>query len=176
VKITIEKDIRKKYHSGFERVDSDIYQIALHGTGGGNSALGCIRWMRKYGRPDLYRKGIALFHYLIDRKNGTYEIINPHNWVYHSSSGRHDQHTIGIELVNPGRDNGNKYTKYQYKQCVRLIDFLMTIFPINSIASHDKIKQIYSGGSKSCPGEGFDWNYFQSVLNEFGLENLKVDY
>lgn len=161
--IIINEKIRNKYHSGFERNTGDIREIVIHQTGGGSSAKALLSWMFKSGRKG-YKRGIALFHYAIDRNGDVYEIINPDRWVYHSSSGRHDKKTIGIEIVCPSRSNDIMPTTKQYKALMRLINMLMNrYYNIDSIVGHGYNGRKYSKRYKNCPGN-FDWFMIEKHL------------
>ena len=157
MKIIKDSSIRDKFHKGFKRTRGPS-EIIIHGTGGGHSAKGLLRWMMQGERGKLYYRGIALFHYLIDRNGEITEIIDPDLWVYHSSSGKHDERTVGIELMNPYIDNGGYYTQEQYDSLMQLIfDELMERYSIDSIMSHGRAKQKFSGEYKKCPGSAFEW-------------------
>jgi len=155
MEIVVDEKIREKWHRGFAR-EKPVSEIIIHGTGGG----GTYQYVLNGGRSSLYVRGIALFHYLVERDGKIIEIIHPKRWVYHSSSGKHDEVTIGIELLNPDLHNNGFYTDEQYKSLFYLIfDKLMKAFPeVNIIRSHSATKQIYSGSPKSCPGPAFDWS------------------
>jgi hypothetical protein len=169
-KIMVENlKIREKYHRGFEREKSDINQIVLHGTGGGASAGGLMAWMLDGERGNDYKKGVALFHYLIDYNGDIYNIIDPDRWVYHSSSGQHDRHTIGIELMNIDRDNRDVYTIAQYQSLSDIIFELMGKYPIDSIIGHGACKNIYTGTYKLCPGN-LNWLLIAGTLTEKGYK------
>jgi N-acetyl-anhydromuramyl-L-alanine amidase AmpD len=163
--IQVIDKIRNKYHSGFDRDTSDINEIVIHGTGGGSSAINLINWMLNSGRAEEYKKGIALFHYLIDFNGDVFEIINPIRWVYHSSSGKHDMNTIGIEIMNKSANNDDEPTGEQYGALLDLIsNNLMKKFNIKNIVGHGSNKQKYSGEYKACPGKNFKWNILQNEL------------
>lgn len=159
--IIIKDDrIREIWHRGFNR-EKTPNEIVIHGTGGG----GTYQWVLQGGRKELYRRGIALFHYLIERDGSVTEIIDPDRWVYHSSSGKHDEKTIGIELVNPKSNNSAPYTDEQYKALFGLvIDYLMEKYPISVIVSHNHNKRVFSKGKKKCPGN-FDWKLLKDELD-----------
>ena len=167
----IEKNtsIRDQYHQGYERADPPS-EIVIHGTAGGRSARGLIRWMERGERGSQYRRGIGLFHYLIGHDGEIFEIIDPDRWVYHSSSGRHDERTIGIELMNMYRDNGGGYTEAQYRALSGLISSLQSRYDIELIRSHSRAYSLFTGGTKPgppCPGS-FDWSRARDMLVSFG--------
>lgn len=162
--ITIDTKIREKWHKGFNRSEKPT-EIILHGTGGG----GTYTYVFNGGRKELYQVGIALFHYLIERDGKTIEIIDPEKWVYHSSSGKHDEETIGIEILNPSANNTQAYTIQQYKSLYDLIVELFQRYPITLIRSHNMTKQIYSGTGKPCPGN-FNWHDLEVWLSDSGYE------
>lgn len=168
--IKVDTRIRDKYHKGFDR-EKDVSTIVLHGTGGGSSSEGLIKWMLGGERAKSYERGIALFHYLIDREGEIIELIDPNFWVYHSSSGRQDQSTIGIELINPHPTNEDEYTDAQYESIFELIfDELFVKFPVSEIVSHNRMKEKYSNGSKDCPNN-FSWDAL-----EVELERRDINY
>jgi len=180
--IKIEKRIREKYHQGFEREISDINTVVIHGTAGGNSAKGLIKWMLSGEREEQYKRGIALFHYLIDKNGKIYEIINPDRWVYHSSSGSQDQHTIGIELINSGKNNEEEYTTKQYIALWKLLfGKIGEKYNIKRIIGHGAQKRKWSGGYKNCPGN-FEWFYLGAAvklydykISDFNKDEERID-
>ncbi len=168
MEIIKDTKIRDRWHAGFKR-ELNPHTVVLHGTGGG----GTYNWVLQGGRKEQYKRGIALFHYLIERDGATTEIIDPDRWVYHSSSGQFDSRTIGIELVNPSPTNNSTYTENQYKSLFDLIFFeLFERYPIIQIMSHNKAKEIYSGGNKVCPGK-FDWDRLEQEMFDAGYTFTK---
>jgi len=158
-------EIRNKYHQGFPRDISTISEIVIHGTGGGSSAQGIIKWMLAGERSAEYSRGVALFHFEIDLNGDIYEIIDPDRWVYHSGSGKHDMITIGIELVNPAPQNKGSYTSEQYAGLISLIfDYMSRRYHIETIVGHGVNQQQFSGSYKDCPGQEFDWDILQDEL------------
>jgi N-acetyl-anhydromuramyl-L-alanine amidase AmpD len=160
--IAVDHTIREKYMDGFIR-PSRPTEIVIHGTGGGASASALLTWMRSGERAKEYTRGVALFHYIIDFDGDTTEIISPDNWVYHSSSGAHDQSTIGIELMNKSSDNSDPYKREQYESLFDLISQLMDRYTIKTICGHGYNKRKYSGSDKRCPGN-FDWHNLGDYL------------
>lgn len=179
VNITIDKRVRDKYRKGWiKKVRKDnIIEITLHGTAGSSSTDGLLRWMYQGARAKQYYKGVALFHYAIGRKDyKIVEVIDPDYWVYHSSSGKHDKKTIGIELLNPSKTNRDPYTDEQYGLLFDLIfEYLIPNYPtITQISSHDYNRIVYSGLSKKgCPGN-FDWDKLSKELDARGY-SYKID-
>ena len=169
----INTTIREKYHRGFDREGEKVTEIVIHGTGGGVTASGLINWMLTNGRPSEYKKGIALFHYLIDTNGEVTEIISPDNWVFHSSSGTHDKTTIGIENINPDAHNESEYTASQYQGLIKLITVLMKKYPITSIVGHGQNRLKYSGTYKECPGSKFRWDIIENELLSRGYSFQK---
>ena len=179
----INTTIREKYHKGFDREGEPITELVYHGTGGGVTASGLIIWMFNDGRPADYKKGVALFHYLIDLNGEVTEIISPENWVFHSSSGLHDSSTIGIEMINGNAHNENEYTANQYSALMKLTSTLMKKYPITSIVGHGQNKLKFSGMYKECPGIKFRWDIIENDLLANGytftkskerISNIKV--
>ena len=150
MEIVVDEKIREKWHRGFSRGEP-VSEIIIHGTGGG----GTYNYVLGGGRAELYIRGVALFHYLVERDGKIIEVIHPKRWVYHSSSGKHDEVTIGIELLNPDIHNKGFYTNEQYKSLFYLMfDKLMLDFPtINIIRSRigARISEIESGIDRMRP-------------------------
>ena len=158
VEIHQDTTIRKKFHAGFERT-CPVDCLVIHGTGG----PGPLTWMRRVRRwserGKRYRKGIALFHYLVYRDGTTWNVISPSRWVHHASIGQRDESTIGIELENAGPDNLSAYTQAQYRSLTWLIFHLHDAFPeITTIISHNMAKHGVHGEGKQCPGPAFAWD------------------
>lgn len=81
----IDEHFRKNVHPGFERNKAEpVDTIVVHATMGG----GTYGWMKQGHRDEEYKKGVGLFHFLIERSGRIVEIISPTRWVYHSSSGK----------------------------------------------------------------------------------------
>lgn len=177
----------KEKYKGLSRGIEDIKEITLHGTGGG-TAQGILAWMSSdtCERAENYKKSIGLFPYEIDRNGDIYELMQPELWYYHSDADEHDKSTIGIELVNPLKNNHGVYTEDQYKALFDLIMYLMSKFPgIETISGHDYNALKYSGlhvGHKlhpyPCPGPMFDWlrlrNYLENHGYGFQHEDLSI--
>lgn len=176
-KIKKDKVIRKKFEPGMKRTYETVDWFVVHGTAGG----GTLNWWRntplnsKRGR--LYTRGIALTHYLIERDGTIWEIVDPKKyWLHHASIGKLDKGTVGVELLNPTRDNSGPYTEEQYQALADLYEHLYSpktfrkaIFPeMSVILGHCRAKQKISGGWKNCPGDGFDWDKFGEVLKTRG--------
>ena len=170
--INIDTRVRDKWHEGFDR-ERDVTTIVLHGTGGGSSTEGLIKWMLGGERGKSYERGIALFHYLLGRDGEIIELIDPEYWVYHSSSGRQDKRTIGIGLMNPHPTNEDEYTQEQYESLFWLMfDVLFKSFPISAIVSHNRMKEKFSNGSKDCPNN-FEW---ESLEVELEMRNIAYQH
>ena len=173
--VVIESRIATKFASGIKPRYSAITEVVIHGTAGGSNAQGLINWMLSGEKDAEYSQGIALFHYAIDRDGTVYEIINPdRGWVWHSSSGAHDELTIGIELINPSSANAAEYTNPQYHALARLIlNVLVLKYPtIKHLISHNfnQLRFSPSYGGKECPGAGFDWGMFKEIMEVEGAK------
>ena len=157
-------DIRQKYFEGFDRAE-EPNEIVIHGTGGGASADAILKWMLNGERGESYKKGIGLFHFLIDFDGTIYQIIEDYKWVYHSDAGKHDAKTIGIELMNNKSGNKGIIADAQYNALSDIIvDYVSK--DVRIISNHDANRKLYSGlGPKGCPGN-FDFVYFYKMLAE----------
>lgn len=160
--------VRNKFHSGRSRKLwlGKVKEIIIHGTGGG----GTLGWVQGGGRAEQYYRGVALFHYLIERDGSIWEIIDPDRWVYHSCRGKKDRNSIGIEMENLTRNNRGTYTEEQYASLMWLtFEYLMERYPKASIImSHKRAWQKNSRGrrSKECPGIGFNWSILEKYMKD----------
>ena len=181
--IIFDESIANKYMKGYSRQISSITDIVIHGTGGGESAKSLLNWMLtlngetsedKKKKEERYKKGIGLYHYLIDINGDIYNIIDPKNGVYHSDCGEFDLlHTIGIELLNTEEKNRGEYTEDQYTALFQLISYLREIFfMIINIGSHDYYRHIFSGlAKKPCPGMTFNWSLVEKNVPGLWIKN-----
>lgn len=157
--------IRNKWHQGFNR-DANPTEITIHATGGG----GTLGYVREGGRKELYVKGVALFHYLVNIAGEVIEIIDPDKWVYHSSSMDHDKTTIGIEIEKASGTNSGLPSVQQMKSLTELIEHLCGLYPIDTISTHDYNRKKYSNlPPKPCPGD-FDWTAI-----EYKFKNITIN-
>jgi len=172
-KFIINKDekIRNKFFSGYDRT-KPINWFVIHGTAG----VGVLRWMRDLVTPESkrglsYKKGIGLFHYLIERNGTIWEIISPDKWVWHADVGSYDGGSIGVELENPSTSNAKEYTAEQYTSLLSLFNYLKKLYPtIDVMISHNRAKiKVNNGklGGKECPGKGFDWLMWKKMVSQY---------
>jgi hypothetical protein len=170
-----EDRIFKKYFEPIAekqiRENNDITEVVIHGTGGGLSAKGIINWMLGGERASQYVKGVALFHYEIDLNGDVYQILDDKYWVWHSTSGKHDKNTIGIELVNTSSENKGGYQIEQYEALIKVLKLLLPKYPITKIGGHGAVQKKFSGGYKLCPGHLFDWGMLENIFNMQKLED-----
>lgn len=183
--------VRKLYHSGYKRY-KPAYEVVVHGTAGGATGNDIISWMlglkKIYDNPKLhagkewevnrveqYLKGIGQFHFIIDQDGRITQLYPIDFWVYHSQSSKHDESTIGIELVNPLRKNEGEYTDAQYVSLARLIEEIKQELPINAVTSHSHNAKLYSNVVKTtpCPGNSFKWN---KLFDELAINKFLVFY
>jgi N-acetyl-anhydromuramyl-L-alanine amidase AmpD len=171
-KIIIDNRITEKYTRGIERTTT-VKEIVIHATAGDGDTIG---WMAAGGymgkdtegnkiyRANDYKKGVGLFHFNIKRDGSVIQIIDPLHWVYHSSCGKHDEETIGIELSKASPKNADAVTNEQMNTLLDLIAYLRTLFPtITTLASHDYNAKRYSNKDpKPCPGL-FNWELLKST-------------
>lgn len=161
--ITVDTVIREKFHEGFERTTQPGI-VVIHGTSGG----GTLEWMRKGARAADYRKGIGLFHYLIQRFGSIYEIIDPERYVRAAHAPKEEEASmIHIEWLNPKPGNADHYTDQQYESFAWLVfDYLMLKYPIRTIMTHQYSFDNHVGGRKDppCPGPRFDWAPVKEAL------------
>jgi N-acetyl-anhydromuramyl-L-alanine amidase AmpD len=175
MKIIIDKEFRAKYGNGLDRKGKAVKEIVVHATAGGSSAKAVIQWMINGERASEYLRGVSSFHYVINFDGLIYEVIDPQYWVYHSSSGKHDQQTIGIELMDKTRDNTGEYTPEQYKALAYLIGHLGTSFPeIEQVTTHKYNIQKYSKQFKQCPSDKFSFDTLKKELQKCGVISTTI--
>jgi hypothetical protein len=184
--------IREKWHKGFSRSPEDITEIVIHATAGlgqiewqETSDLKVIqkriddaltaddkkKWTNEYNRVAQWSRGIGIPQYNIDRKGNVTEIIDPVNWVYHSCSGDHDKHSIGIEFDKVNGSNQDDITPDQMQGGVELCKQLCIMFPnIDKIVSHRYNWVTYfNNNPKPCPGP-FPFESLQIIFTQFAPE------
>jgi len=188
IKIVKKYEFRQRWFAGKKR-KSGISEIVIHGTGGskgadpssGRGGQGVLKWVatNKAGASN-YKKGIALFHYLVTEAGSIYEVISPARWCNHASIGGLDEKTIGIETYNPKSDNSEKLTKPQFDALINLIQFIMEKANIKTISGHGARQASTSKIYKVCPGENFDWKGIQDWLKSqgysFDIKAIPYDY
>lgn len=199
IKIIKNTKIREKWHTGFSRWPEDVTEIVIHATAG----IGQIKWQEKsdleniqrlidnsktdaekakwlaeYKRVSQWKNGIGIPQYNIDRQGNVTEIIDPFRWTYHSCSGEHDRHSIGIEFDKVKSDNSDDITSAQMESGVQLCKQLCVMFPnIDKIVSHwHNWYTYYNHSPKPCPGPFPFESYsviFSKLNHEIGRE-IKV--
>lgn len=168
------------FDEGFERT-MDVGWFVIHGTAGG----GTLNWVRNADpnspRGQRYARGVALFHYLIERDGTVHEIIDPSKWCLHASIWKLDSGTIGVEMVNPDWGNKDDYTDEQYNSLLELYNYLRGgDYPdMDVMLSHNRCKQKVNYEmkgltpprvAKACPGPGFDWNVWRKTVGNDGWD------
>lgn len=160
-------EVTSMYHNGWKRKAEEIEELVIHGTQG-KTANGLINWMVNGERAGEYKKGIALFHFLIGHLGELYQLAPIDRWYYHSSSKKHDSVTLGVELLNIMQNNEGAYGERQY---VALEDLLFNkLIPacpnLKRIVSHDYNNNTYSGNRKNCPGVTFSWTRIRDLFKK----------
>jgi hypothetical protein len=181
VPIVVDRQIRTKYQMGWInkiRNTNTIKEVTLHATGGGVSTTSLLRWIWEGERSAEYKKGIALFHFLVGRDGVIVSIIDPAYYVYHSTSGQHDKSTLAVECINPSKNNDSPWPQVQYDSFFSLLfNHLFTLYPsIDRICSHRYNMMKYSPqvSPKQCPGAGFEWSKLDEQLRTKGF-SFKTD-
>lgn len=109
-------------------------------------------------------------HYLIDEDGSTYRLVPEERRAWHAGLGYWRGHadlnsrSIGIELVNPGHDDG--YRPFPADQMASLITLSRSILarhpiPARNVIGHSDL----APGRKTDPGELFDWR----LLAAYGI-------
>ena len=190
VDIVVDMSVRTKYQAGWINKVRNVSptDFVVHGTAGGTTVNGLIKWMVGGELAANYLKGIGLFHYAIGRgakgeADGLItEIISPSYWVHHATAGSKARYQIGTELLNPSRSNRDPYTDAQYESLFKLyFDHLLPIYPsMKRVVGHRWSLWNYNSAStaarydKACPGQGFDWTKFTDEADRrgFGVKSI----
>lgn len=170
--------IREKFHHGYPRDKNKVTALVIHGSGGWYGST-CDSWINYMHDPEghgdqkrspLQKEGILLYQYLVNRKGGICEIIDPENYVFAASIGRMERYCINVELINWGSANSGNYTEEQLQTVKNLFLFLKKDFQeISIITGHEGIYEHYTGQKlgKTCPGN-FNFNELANLLENEG--------
>ena len=129
-------------------------------------------------------------HYYIDKSGGMFEFVSP-KYVAHHVVG-HNNHSIGIELINAGRypnwfysdnqDPTDEYSEAQVKTLIRLLEYLAKEYPtVKSVAGHEDLDDTWVPAEddagimikrKIDPGPLFPWAHVMSNTTLTRLRNL----
>ena len=158
---------KKNYSPNFnstKRIKKKINFLIFHYTG-------MKKESEAIDRLTSIQSGVSS-HYLI-KNNGNIIILVPDLYIaWHAgkSSWKNykslNQHSIGIEISNPGHEFGyKKFSKKQISSLLQLSKFLSKKYKINSknILGHSDI----APERKKDPGEKFPWEYLSK--NKIGL-------
>ena len=163
-----EDKIRLKYPNAFIRDLSLVSEVVYHSTAGFSDYEKFIEWVLSGERDREYQNNIGLFHFVIEPNGGIHQIFDYKNWFYHSSSGKHDRRTIGIECMNPSPQNDVELTNEQYASLIDLtFNEIFSKFKISYIVGHSMNGLIYSNVYKNtpyCPGKVFKWSLIENEL------------
>lgn len=144
--------------------DAPLRYVVLHYTG-----MPAGAWLKAALDPTVKLSA----HYMIDEDGGTVRLVDESRRAWHAGAsfwrGITDMNSasIGIELVNPGHENG--YRPFPDKQIAALTKLLqditsrLNIDPRFGILGHSDI----APGRKKDPGELFPWRTL--ARNGFGL-------
>lgn len=167
-----------------QRALADIDLVVIHCT-----ELPDLAAAREYGERALHASGSGNSgHYYIDRDGSVFRYV-PDERVAHHVRG-HNEHSIGIELVNTGRypdwfDSRSQamtepYSAAQVDALLALIAQLRSALPnLRSIAGHEDLDTGMVAASddpsrqvrrKLDPGPQFPW---QDVMETCGLRRLE---
>jgi N-acetylmuramoyl-L-alanine amidase len=144
---------------------------------------------REYGERVLHPSGTGNSgHYYIDRDGAIYRYVPGHRVAHHVRG--HNEHSIGIELVNRGRypdwwDSRRQtmtepYPETQVASLLALLAHVRQIFPaLRQIAGHEDLDTALMPASndparairrKLDPGPCFPWD---AVIPACGLQRLR---
>lgn len=154
--------VTQKWHTGWRRDFNEITEAVIHHTDGTGNIDSLKNWMLGGEFKDLYRKGVSLFHFAIDREGAIWEAGPVSRWWYHSCSGKHDRFTVGIEIIH----KDESFTGDQYRNLSWLLfEHLPRLCPsLTKIVSHDCNYHKYGYMMKGCPGPDFDWERLEKEM------------
>lgn len=169
------KTANQIFDNGFKCDDSEVEYFVIHGTEtpdpeNKGDIENVLRWVINADHNDparaaLYKKGVGLPQDWLGKKGQIYEIID--GWSFHSSIGINDRKTYGVEAYNNKPLNAGEYTDAQYQALAdRYTQLRRERFKsMIHIAGHGRMKQIFNGGWKECPGN-FHWHKLLAHLSE----------
>lgn len=111
----------------------------------------------------MLERGVSA-HYLVDEDGTIYKLVDEEKRAWHAGVSYWDGETdvnsrsIGIEIQNPGHENGYRaFPKKQMEAVLKLCQGILARHPIpaHRVLGHSDV----APGRKIDPGELFDWRY-----------------
>ena len=139
----------------FNERTSKVNTILLHYTAG--DFAGSLRHLTN----PLAKEPVSS-HYLVDRDGTIYRLVDESKRAWHAGAGSWQDMTdinsasIGIEIVNCGRDTSGKRETYRWRQItsvIRLCQDIQSRHEIRWVLGHSDTGL----GRKDDPGEHFPW-------------------
>ena len=160
-----------------------IDSIVVHSIGGPECKDGIVKyspavWDAEFWINYFNNHEVLGVHYVVDRE-GVVEPGVPETHIAHHARG-HNDHSIGIELVNKG-DGNDPYTEKQLDALIRLLNKVSKRWeiPHDRIFAHAELsdKTFECGGniykSTQDPGEHFPWVKVRERLH--AIEHLDLN-
>ncbi|NQZ09296.1 MAG: N-acetylmuramoyl-L-alanine amidase [Algicola sp.] len=167
------------YHNKLQLRDiSSVDMIVIHCT-----ELPTLELSREFGETVHYKSGTGNSgHYYIDKDGVVYQYVADNRVANHVRG--HNEHSIGIEIINNGRypdwyttgsqQNVEAYTPQQVHSVIKLVHRLSEQYPsIRNIAGHQELDQSLMPSSddpnikirrKVDPGPLFPWAQLMSTV------------
>ena len=167
-RIIVDYTVTDKWHKGFDRHLEDITEAVVHHTASEGTWEGLKNWMMEGERAAEYKRGIALFHFVVEKDGSIVKLGPISKWWHHSSSGQHDKYSVGIELIH----KEGAFTDEQYESLLWLVTEYLSFHCANyeRIVSHKYNAKYYSDREKYCPGQYFDWERLKGNVLNSGFE------
>ena len=150
----------------FSQRTETIKHIILHGTwmADDNSAL------ERMCSP----KAEVSAHYFINREGQLFQMVEEENVAWHAGKSAWknliglNQHSIGIEISNPGEGLGVPYFDVQYNTLIALLADILQRYslPPEAVVGHSHI----APKRKTDPGKHFNWD----ILKNAGVAEPEV--
>ncbi|NOY27246.1 MAG: N-acetylmuramoyl-L-alanine amidase, partial [Oligoflexia bacterium] len=148
---------------------TSLTTIVIHTAEGSYS--GTINWFQNSAAG-------ASAHYVVRSSDGEItQMVDEEDIAWHAGDWTTNQNSIGIEHEGYTSDPGTWYTDTMYRNSAALVRDIADRYGIpkdrSHIIGHFEVPGCSnsSGGGASChtdPGDGWDWDYYMSLVNESG--------
>jgi len=170
--IIVDYSPTEMWHKGWKRNLEDIIEVVIHHTESNMDENQTIEWIKGGERSAEYKRGVALFSFLLGQTGHLVKLGPLSRWWYHSSSRNHDSVTVGIEVCN-------RYESFTDAQIKMLWWFLFDYIPYHCpnfkrVVGHSYNEKIYSGTNKHCPGKGMPWGIMEQEMTHRGIVFKKI--
>jgi len=148
---------------------SHVDTVVIHTTEG--SYAGAVSWFQNSAAG-------ASAHYVIRSSDGEItQMVDEEDIAWHAGDWTTNENSIGIEHEGYVSDPGTWYTDAMYRSSAALTRDICDRYGIpkdrDHVIGHYQVPGCSSGhgGGASChtdPGDGWDWDYYMSLVNDGG--------